>query len=143
MSVQKKAAIEAESAPTPSSQGSAFTKSARVRQRFLYRLAQNKGRRVSLRHFTVMVWVRAAVEVAEERARLGITVSKKVGNAVQRNRVKRVVREVFRRNQTLFSNGSDYVFIAKAGAADLSYAGLLAEVQGIAHALAPTKKPAR
>lgn len=93
--------------------------------------------------FTVMVWPRVGVDVEEMRARLGITVSKKCGNAVERNRVKRVVREVFRRNQKLFSAECDYVFIAKAGAAALSYDGLLAEVQGIAHALAPSKKSAR
>ena len=120
-----------------------FKKTQRVRQRFLYRLVQNKGRRVSLRQFTVMVWRRTGVDVETPWARLGITVSKKVGNAVVRNRVKRVVREVFRRNQTVFSADCDYVFIAKEGAGTLSYAALLAELQGIAHALAPSRKPPR
>ena len=38
--------------------------------------------------------------------------TKKVGTAVQRNRIKRVVREVFRRHRSMFPAGHDVVFIA-------------------------------
>ncbi len=52
--------------------------------------------------------------------RLGITVSKKVSRkAVQRNRIKRLVREYFRHNQKLLS-GYDVIFNAYPGCADLS-----------------------
>ncbi|MCK4390360.1 MAG: ribonuclease P protein component [Desulfobacterales bacterium] len=54
------------------------------------------------------------------RSRLGVTVSKKVGRAVIRNRVKRLVREYFRLHKTLFSNSYDVNIIAKGGASDLS-----------------------
>ena len=61
--------------------------------------------------------------------------TKKVGTAVQRNRVKRVVREVFRRNRSLFPAGFDVVFIAKRDAAGVDYDEVLAEVQRASHRL--------
>ncbi|MFN9809143.1 MAG: ribonuclease P protein component, partial [Deltaproteobacteria bacterium] len=60
--------------------------------------------------------------------RIGITVTKKVGNAVARNRVKRLVREVFRQERARFPEGCDIVFIAKDGAPELRYEDVLAEV---------------
>lgn len=44
--------------------------------------------------------------------RLGLTVSKKVGNAVHRNKIKRQLREYFRNNKIVFCN-FDYVFVVK------------------------------
>ena len=53
------------------------------------------------------------------RSRLGVTVSKKVGRAVIRNRVKRLVREYFRLHKALFSGSYDVNVIAKGGTSDL------------------------
>jgi ribonuclease P protein component len=47
------------------------------------------------------------------RTRLGITVARQVGNAVRRNRIKRLVREVFRQHRELFPERADLVVIAK------------------------------
>ncbi len=49
--------------------------------------------------------------------RLGITVTKKVGTAVTRNRIKRIVREHFRNNKTRLPNGIDIHIIAKNSSA--------------------------
>ena len=54
------------------------------------------------------------------KLRLGVTVSKRVGRAVIRNRVKRLVRERFRMHKVLFSESYDVNVIAKGGSADLS-----------------------
>lgn len=54
------------------------------------------------------------------RARLGLVVSKRVGNAVTRNRVKRLFREIFRKNQALLPSNAEVVFIARSGIVDLS-----------------------
>ena len=51
--------------------------------------------------------------------RIGIITPKKIGKAVERNRVRRIVREFFRTNRCLFSDSSDYLFIALPGIADI------------------------
>jgi ribonuclease P protein component len=56
----------------------------------------------------------------EKRRRLGITVSKRVGNSVIRNRVKRRIREWFRHAREGLPDGSDVVVIARQTARDLS-----------------------
>ena len=48
--------------------------------------------------------------------RLGITASKKTGNAVKRNRTKRLIREFFRLNKSFLPHGYDIVVVAKRGA---------------------------
>ncbi len=50
--------------------------------------------------------------------RLGISVSKKVGNSVIRHRVTRLIRESFRLNKNKFSNGYDIVVVARVAAKD-------------------------
>ena len=60
--------------------------------------------------------------------RFGIAVSKKLGNAVTRNRAKRVVRELIHDNKKLFKNNKDYIIIIKKGLLDLSYKELTDEL---------------
>jgi ribonuclease P protein component len=71
----------------------------------------------------------------EAPARLGLTVSQKVGNAVRRNRVKRLVREVFRRERALFPRGAELVVIAKAGTRVDAFDAVRAEIAQAAPAL--------
>jgi len=63
----------------------------------------------------------------EGDARFGLAVSRKVGNAVIRNRVKRWLREAIRRQHHGLS-GVDVVFIARSHAAEAGYATLYDEV---------------
>ena len=53
--------------------------------------------------------------------RLGISVSKKVGNSVIRHRVKRLIRESYRLHEQMFNNGLDIVAVARTSAAKADY----------------------
>jgi len=53
--------------------------------------------------------------------RLGVTVTRKVGNAVRRNRLKRQVREIFRRHSASLNPGWDIVVNVKPEAARMAY----------------------
>ena len=56
-----------------------------------------------------------------ERNRVGISVSKKVGNSVVRHRVTRLVRESYRLQEKVFNSGLDIVIVARNGAAVAGY----------------------
>ena len=73
------------------------------------------GERRRSAHFVVLV----GPGRDPERTRLGLTVSRRVGGSVERNRVKRRVREWFRRHRARLPQGRDVVVIARAGAAEL------------------------
>ena len=56
-----------------------------------------------------------------ENNRLGITVSKKVGNSVIRHRITRLIRESYRLQEDMFNSGLDIVVIARATARNADY----------------------
>ena len=58
---------------------------------------------------------------AMDSFRIGISVSKKVGNSVVRNRTKRLIKEVCRLHTGYFKSGYDYVFVARVRMKDASY----------------------
>ncbi|MDD6436136.1 MAG: ribonuclease P protein component [Clostridiales bacterium] len=59
-----------------------------------------------------------------ERNRLGISVSKKVGNSVVRHRMARLIRESYRLNESDFSRGYDIVVVVRSSAVKLDYFGM-------------------
>jgi ribonuclease P protein component len=69
---------------------------------------------------------------SSDRSRLGVTVSRRVGNAVVRNRVKRRIREWFRRDGGALVAGRDVVVIARAAAAEISGTDAFAELSRLA-----------
>ena len=54
-------------------------------------------------------------------SRFGVSLSKKFGNAVVRNKYKRILREIIRINQKKFKNSYDYIIIMKKSCFDLNY----------------------
>lgn len=65
---------------------------------------------------------------AEPDVRLGITASRRIGNAVQRNRVKRRVREFFRLYRKELQPAHDLLIIARLGAEKLSFKDVESEL---------------
>ena len=102
--------------PEPNLKGTArFTKAVRLRHRQDFLRAQAQGKRLHTRHFGVTL-----APMAEGHPRLGLVVTRRLGKAVQRNRVKRLLREFFRRHQARLP-AFDLVIMAKKGAAALGY----------------------
>jgi ribonuclease P protein component len=92
---------------------SGFGRDRRIRKRAEFHRIQSTGRRVTCPHFVLLVAKGAGP------SRLGLVVTKKIGNAVVRNRVKRLCRACFRTYKDLLPDGVDLVVIAREGAAEL------------------------
>ncbi len=100
---------------TSTSHGQRLRRADRLRSPKDFRRVQRHGVRRSNSNWVVQVARRRAGGLAP--VALGLSVSRRVGNAVVRNRVKRRVREWFRRNRAALPPGADVVVIARRGAA--------------------------
>lgn len=98
--------------------GQGLSRENRLRQRSQY-LALQRARRVNQRQI-LFLWRPNGLE----HSRLGLTVSRRVGNAVVRNRIKRRLREIFRRAGQSLPQGIDLVAVARPPAAQLPFAEL-------------------
>jgi ribonuclease P protein component len=117
-----------------------FPARLRIKQRREFLQVQQGGRKHHVRHFIVFVSPRrdhhglstGAAEGAALPTRLGITVTRKIGNAVERNRIKRLVREVFRLHRARLPEGLDLVWVAKQQAAQACFADVLDDFEALA-----------
>ncbi|MCM1102990.1 MAG: ribonuclease P protein component [Clostridium sp.] len=66
------------------------------------------------------------------RNRLGISVSKKVGNSVVRHRLTRLIREVYRLHEEMFNSGLDMVVVARVNAKSILYTDMESAVLHLA-----------
>lgn len=64
------------------------------------------------------------LENNSSRNRLGISVSKKIGNSVVRHRITRLVRESYRLHEHMFNSGLDMVVIARNNSAQAKYSDI-------------------
>ncbi|MDR2819718.1 MAG: ribonuclease P protein component [Desulfovibrio sp.] len=99
---------------------------SRMRRRAEFTACYEQGLRCHTTHFLVFLRMNA-LQMAQ--ARLGVAVSRKVGNAVTRNRLKRLLREFFRLHPEIVPV-ADMAMVAKkqAGTANLDLAGVSAEI---------------
>jgi ribonuclease P protein component len=102
-------------------------RSQRLRARSGFLLVQQNGRRIPGQ--TLVLYAMRRSDGSSHASRLGITVSKKVGNAVVRNRVKRWIRESYRRLERI--QDADVVVIAKPLAAQSTFEAMSRELRGL------------
>ena len=101
-----------------------------LRQRRDFLFVQQKGVRQVMTHFILQAAVKPG-STASQLAfsfRTGVTASKKVGNAVARNRAKRRMRALFRKLECDHAPfGTDYVLVARHSLVQAAWAELLAD----------------
>jgi ribonuclease P protein component len=93
-----------------------YRKTERVTNKSRFKVIYDQGEWRSSQHFTTVTYVNT-----QGIKRLGITVTKKTGNAVKRNKIKRLIREFFRLNKNLFPDKHDVVIMAKRNIPSLAY----------------------
>ncbi|MFI5288145.1 MAG: ribonuclease P protein component [Polyangia bacterium] len=113
--------------------GEDLPRARRLRKRAGFQAVQGRGKKLHTDSFLVFVLPRSLRSSQSGGSslptRLGVTVSKKVGGAVTRNRVKRLVREAFRRHKALFPQGLDLVFVAKRIAIEADFNQVVREIE--------------
>ena len=93
------------------------TRSRRLSRSADFDAVYRRGRSASSRHLVVYAFSRDPGAQASE-PRVGLTVSRKVGGAVERNRVKRLLREAVARVLPGLAAGVDLVIVARPGLAE-------------------------
>jgi ribonuclease P protein component len=111
-----------------------FSKAQRVRRKAEFQHVFDGGTRVSSRFFTLLVARHQGPSASlgtRPVARLGLVASRKLGDAIRRNRAKRVIREVFRLNQPLHGGaGVDLVVIPRRELCDAPFTDIEKEFRG-------------
>ena len=79
----------------------------------------------------MVLWVASEATTRDAGQRLGVTVSRRVGNAVVRNRVKRGVREWFRQQRDELEKPLEVIVIARHAASELSAMEISNELNGL------------
>jgi ribonuclease P protein component len=111
-----------------------FTKADRLRKRPEFIRLIREGRRVHTSFFTA-----SFAPAPGRRHRLGVTVTKRVGKAVHRNRVKRLAREYFRQNRDRIHGRWDINVVAKYGAAELQTSDVFRQLQTLLERISRSK----
>ena len=97
----------------------------RLKKRAAFTYVYKRGEKSASRHLLLLS------AKSGEGLKIGLSVSKKVGNAVTRNRVKRLLREAILPLQSRICPSVMYIIVAHPSAAGLSYAEMCAETEKI------------
>jgi ribonuclease P protein component len=135
--------------------GERFPRRLRLQRRREFLRVQRSGAKHHTRYFLVFVApsalrgrgrnpdapgeVPSAATSGLPATRLGVTVTRNVGKAVKRNRIKRLVREVFRREHHGLPAGLDMVWVAKRDAVDTTFEAVVHDMRALAGRLHATR----
>lgn len=86
----------------------------------------NKGKKISNKYMLIFY-----LKKDFEKPNFGIAVGKKIGNAVERNKMKRIFRNLVDNNRLLFKNYYNYIIMIKKEAKNASYQILNEEIKKI------------
>jgi len=103
-----------------------FKKKDKILKRREFLQLKRCGKRIQDRNFIIIY-----SDGRYEKSRIGITVSKKLGNAVKRNKIKRLIRENFRMNRDKIAEFMDINVIAKKKAGEISADMVFKSLDGI------------
>jgi ribonuclease P protein component len=103
-----------------------FRREERIRKRADFQRILREGAKYHAPHFRVSIRPNAL-----SHSRLGITVGRRIGSAVERNRLKRRIREFFRLNKESLPGSTDLVVTAREGSASLNYWQVSEELKGL------------
>jgi len=103
-----------------------FKKKDKILKRREFLQLKRCGKKIQDRNFIVIY-----SDGRFEKNRIGITVSKKIGNAVKRNKIKRLIREHFRVNRDKIAEFMDINVIAKKKAGEISADLVFKSLDGI------------
>lgn len=131
--------VEAMQSSEVTRKGFTFPRSWRLRKSSDFRRVQGRGHKVR-RPSLLVLWMPLR---ASDSSRIGLTVSRKVGNAVARNRVKRWLREAVRHELSLLTRSVDVVLIAHPRAAEAGAEALRQEVRGCFRDICGGPSPSR
>ena len=102
---------------------------ARLRRRADFQRVA-RGRRANAESFALQARPRGETEVADPGPRVGFTVTRKIGGAVERNRIRRRLKAALAAAIAIAPNGhSDYVLVARRPALTRRFAALVADVE--------------
>jgi len=112
----------------PGEPGTGFPRTARLLKHADFERVYKQGRRHFSPHMTVFYLVQATDASQEKRARVGFTVGRVLGGAVERNRIKRRLREAVRLRRSSLLGAVDIVINPKKSILKLEFATVLEEV---------------
>ena len=115
----------------PETKTETFPKELRLLKRAEFVRVQKRGKKYTTRSFLILVSENKLGNIT----RVGIVASKKTGNSVFRNRVKRLIREAFRKSYHLFQKKFDVVIILKKMKHQLDYKMAVLELEDFARRL--------
>jgi ribonuclease P protein component len=94
-----------------------MNKAHRIKKNIEFQFVFNKGKSFANRQFVVYVLKKEN----QKNFRIGLSVSKKIGNAVKRNEIKRYIRQAFHEMYPYIEGEYDYVIIARKPAAEMNF----------------------